>query len=166
MLTTSRKAAEIVRAEYNGKDLNFRVITMKEPPKTEMVAFLDQEHRKSPASWVPIRCARVEITLKSQKGDNELHEIHVDLDKNTIIQSQVLKGKHSYIDSGYMKEVEEACIANQKVQDEIKTLDLPPGASVVVEPWAYATDGENDMSKRVTMVPSALPLPCRHLLIC
>jgi primary-amine oxidase len=51
-----------------------------------------------------------------------------------------------------MKQVEQACLANKKVQDEIRSLDLPEGAVVVVEPWAYATDGMNDMTQRVTMV--------------
>ncbi|KAJ4354250.1 uncharacterized protein N0V89_005984 [Didymosphaeria variabile] len=145
------KAAAIVRARFAKQDVNFRVITLKEPPKNEMIAFLDQEHRQVPTQWVPIRCARVEVTLKTAAGENELQEMHVDLDKSSILKQEILRGKHSYIDSGYMKEVENACMADQRVQDEIQKLDLPPGASVVVEPWAYATDGENDMSKRVTM---------------
>ena len=141
-----------MRSRYSGQDVNFRVITLKEPPKDEMIAFLDQEYRKLPVQWVPIRCARVEIVLRVENEGNELHEIHVDLTKNTISKQQALKGKHSYIDSGYMKEVEAACMADRKVQDEIKKLDLPSGASGVVEPWAYATDGQNDMSKRISMV--------------
>ncbi|KAF2647988.1 hypothetical protein K491DRAFT_643257 [Lophiostoma macrostomum CBS 122681] len=144
-------AATVVRSRYSDQDVNFRVITLKEPPKNEMITFLDQEHRKLPAPWTPIRCARVEIMIRVAPCENELHELHVDLTNNSIVRHQVLKGKHSYIDSGYMKEVETACMADQKVQDEITKLDLPPGASVVVEPWAYATDGQNDMSKRVTM---------------
>ncbi|KAL1599908.1 hypothetical protein SLS60_007713 [Paraconiothyrium brasiliense] len=145
------KAAEIVRARFVKKDVNFRVITLKEPPKNEMTAFLDEEHRKLTAQRAPIRCARVEVTLKTAAGENELHEVHVDLDKSSILKQQLLKGKHSYIDSAYMKEVENACMADRRVQEEIQKLKLPHGASVVVEPWAYATDGENDMSKRVTM---------------
>jgi primary-amine oxidase len=132
------------------------VITLKEPPKEEMVAFLDQECRKLPAQRVPTRSARVEITLKTTAGGNELHEIQVNLTESSILKQQVLQGKHSYIDSEYMKEVETACMADQRVQDEIQKLDLPPGASVVIEPWAYATDGQNDMSKRVSMVRTHL----------
>ncbi|KAK7182341.1 hypothetical protein DPSP01_002357 [Paraphaeosphaeria sporulosa] len=145
------KAAEIVRSRYMGQDVNFRVITLKEPPKNEMIAFLDEEHRKRPTNRVPIRCARVEITLKTAAGGNELHEFHVNLTDSSILKHQALKGKHSYIDSEYMKEVENACMADQRVQDEIRKLNLPQGASVVVEPWAYATDGQNDMSKRISM---------------
>ncbi|KFG84721.1 hypothetical protein MANI_027263 [Metarhizium anisopliae] len=41
--------------------------------------------------------------------------------------------------------------ADPQVQDEIKKLDLPPGSTVRVEPWAYATDGMNDMTQRVSV---------------
>ncbi|KAF1968069.1 hypothetical protein BU23DRAFT_558769 [Bimuria novae-zelandiae CBS 107.79] len=145
------KAAEVVRSRYTGQDVSFKVITLKEPPKNEMIAFLDHEHRQLPHQWIPIRCARVEITLKATTGELELHELHVNLTKNTVLKLEVLKGKHSHVDSVYMKEVEAACMADPRVRDEIRKLELPPRASVVVEPWTYATDGQNDMSKRVTM---------------
>jgi primary-amine oxidase len=54
-----------------------------------------------------------------------------------------------------MQQVEESCLANSEVQEQIRVLGLPEGSSVVVEPWAYATDGENDMSKRLSMVGSS-----------
>ncbi|TKW48514.1 Copper amine oxidase 1 [Colletotrichum tanaceti] len=50
-----------------------------------------------------------------------------------------------------MAQVAAAVLADQKVQQEIQTLKLPEGATVVVEPWAYATDGMKDMSERWTM---------------
>ena len=146
-----------MRSRYGVQDIHFKVITLKEPPKSELVTFLDQEHRNLPAKSTPIRCARVDITIKVATGGNELHELFLDLDKGSILEHKVLKGKHSYVDSAYMQEVEAACMADYRVQDEIRKLNLPPGASVVVEPWTYATDGENDMSKRVTMVRT-LPL--------
>jgi primary-amine oxidase len=50
-----------------------------------------------------------------------------------------------------MKQVETACLGDSRVQDEVKKLQLPDGATVIVEPWTYATDGMNDMSSRITM---------------
>lgn len=76
----------------------------------------------------------------------------VDLNAKSIKSKQELPGKHSYIDADYMRQVERACLADSRVQDEIRSLNLPEGATVVVEPWAYATDGMNDMNERVTMV--------------
>lgn len=134
------------------QDPNFRVITLQEPRKDQMIQFLEKEHCKQPTGPAPTRCARVEVVVKGYNGNNELFELLVDLDHDKVIRKQHQKGKHSYIDSAYMREVESACLADKAVQAEIRRLDLPPDSSVVVEPWAYATDGMNDMSQRITMV--------------
>jgi primary-amine oxidase len=76
----------------------------------------------------------------------------VDLDNNKVVAKQHQRGKHSYIDTTFMQQVEAACLSDEKVHEQIRILDLPEGSSVVVEPWAYATDGENDMSRRLSMV--------------
>ncbi|KAJ4324081.1 hypothetical protein N0V84_004047 [Fusarium piperis] len=145
------RAAEIVRPHFAGRDINFRVITLREPPKKEMIQFLEKKHRNQPTGRPPTRCARVEVVLESKTGNHELFELLVDLDNNRVTAKQHHKGKHSYIDSDYMRKVEEACLDDGRVQEEIRTLDLPAGATVVVEPWAYATDGMNDMTQRITM---------------
>lgn len=132
--------------------LNFRVITLQEPPKDELVPYLDAEHRGDDDVPAPQRCARVEVLVKTSTNDNDLIELIIDLNLGSVVKQEHLVGKHSYIDAAYMKEVEEACMADSRVQDEVKALQLPDEASVIVEPWAYATDGSNDMSKRITMV--------------
>lgn len=137
--------------------MNFRVITLKEPPKDVLIQYLEAEHREDEALSIPSRHARVEIIVRTSKGKNDLMDIIVDLGKSVIVSQKHLEGKHSYIDSTYMKEVEEACLADSKVQAQIKTLDLPEGATVIVEPWAYATDGSNDMSRRISMVRTTIP---------
>lgn len=117
-----------------------------------MIPYLEKEHHKQPVGQVPTRYARVEVVVKGSGNENQLFELIVDLDNDKVARKQHVKGKHSYIDADYMKAVEAACLANEEVQAEIRTLDLPAGATVVVEPWAYATDGMNDMTDRVTMV--------------
>lgn len=121
-----------------------------------MIPYLEKEHKKKPLGHVPPRYARVEVIIQGSSGGNELFELIVDLDKDKVGRKQHMKGKHSYIDADYMQAVESACLANDEVQAEIRTLDLPANTTVVVEPWAYATDGMNDMTERVTMV--GLPL--------
>ncbi|KAH7016888.1 copper amine oxidase [Ilyonectria destructans] len=153
------RAAEIVRPVFSGSGLNFRVITLQEPPKNAMIGFLENEHRKQPELQGPVRCARVEVIAKAQNGKPELFELRVNLDNKKIMFKQRLEGKHSYIDSSYMSEVEAACLADKRVQEEIRKLKLPKGSTAIVEPWAYATDGMNDMSERITMCW----FYCRHL---
>jgi Cu2+-containing amine oxidase len=74
----------------------------------------------------------------------------------SVIKKEYLVGKHPYIDSAYMQAAEKACRADPRIEAEIQKLKLPDGAQVVVEPWAYATDGMNDVSERTTMVRLAI----------
>ncbi|CAG9992219.1 unnamed protein product, partial [Clonostachys byssicola] len=120
-----------------------------------MIEYLEKEHQKQPHGKIPARNARVEVVVKGQNGQNELFELVVDLDTEKVASKKHQRGKHSYIDAEYMKAVEQACLANAEVQAEIRTLDLPAGSTVVVEPWAYATDGMNDMTTRISMVEDA-----------
>lgn len=146
------RTVTIVRPHFGVQEPNFRVITLREPPKQEMIPFLDNEHGNGSSNCAPTRCARVEVVDKLPENENALFELLVDLDHDKVIAKQHQRGKHSYIDTTFMQQVEAACLANKDVQDQIRVLDLPQGSSVVVEPWAYATDGENDMSKRLSMV--------------
>ncbi|KAJ0333822.1 hypothetical protein COL922a_010443 [Colletotrichum nupharicola] len=75
----------------------------------------------------------------------------VDLNAATIMSKAPLPGIHSFIDTEFMAQVTAACLADSGIQQEIETLKLPEGATVVVEPWAYATDGMKDMKDRWTM---------------
>ena len=150
---TRIQAASITRDAFRRDDLNFRFITLREPPKLLLIAWLDQCRQNAQSSVEALqRCARVQVVLRSERGRLELHELIVDLDQGIVIESNHLEGKHSYIDADYMKAVEQVCLADKNVQKEIELLELPDGATVVVEPWAYATDGMNDMSRRTSMV--------------
>ncbi|KAJ5554739.1 hypothetical protein N7461_003209 [Penicillium sp. DV-2018c] len=145
------QAAKAAKQLFQGQCPNFRVITLKEPPKQEMIEFLERERLGQSHTSRPARIAFVQVVVRADNGANELTELLVNIDRDAIIQREVLAGKHSFIDSAYMKAVENACISDEMVQLEIRKLKLPEGASVVVEPWAYATDGMNDMSERTSM---------------
>lgn len=141
-----------MHSAFANHGLNFRVITLKEPPKNLMIEFLEREHRLKHGGQAPPRCARVEVIVKKPAQKPQLWEILVNLDEGKIEAKKHLEGKHTYIDPSYMREVEKACLADKRVQEEIRSLDLPPGSTAIVEPWAYATDGMHDMTDRVTMV--------------
>ena len=69
-----------------------------------------------------------------------------------MISKENLVGRHSYTDAVEMQESEIACLADERVQAEIQAMDLPDGAVVCIEPWTYAPDGMEDMTKRWIMV--------------
>lgn len=145
-----------MKLHFNGQQPNFRFITLREPLKEDLVRFLDTEHNGTTPVVTPIRCARVQVVLRTGQARNNLYELIVNLDAESVAESHFLDGKHSHIDTDYMKTVEEACMSNAEVQRQIKLLDLPEGSTVVIEPWAYATDGMNDMSQRTSMVGTLL----------
>ena len=127
------------------------MITLKEPAKTEMVPFLEHANRGETACKKPARIARVQAILPGGSA-NKFIELWIDLDQAVILKNEHLVGRHPYIDSDYMQTVEKACLSDPRVQEQITHLQLPEGASVIVEAWACATDGTNDMSQRTTMV--------------
>ncbi|KAJ3499515.1 hypothetical protein NLG97_g268 [Lecanicillium saksenae] len=145
------RASKVARPHFGGQQPNFRVVTLLEPSKKQMIQYLENEHQNKPIEETPVRYARIEVVVQGNRGENQLFELIVDLDSDKVVQKQHHQGKHSYIDSDYMQAVEKACLADENVQAEIKTLNLPPEATVVVEAWAYATDGTNDMTERLTM---------------
>ena len=146
------RAAGIVRPHFGSQEPSFRVITLQEPPKKDMILFLGSEHGEGSIDHTPTRCARVEVVIKLSEEDNALFELLVDLDHDKVLAKQHQRGKHSHADTTFMHQVEAACLADKKVQEQICVLDLPEGSSVIVEPWTYATDGENDMGRRLSMV--------------
>lgn len=115
---------------------------------------MDAEHAGEPLKYGLARHARVEVIVTdSQNTDSEgLFELLVNLGDEKVVHKQHQIGKHSYIDGDYMKQVEAACLQDANVQKQLASMDFPEGSQVIVEPWAYATDGENDMSKRISMV--------------
>lgn len=112
-----------------------------------MIPFLDDEHAGSTSPRRPPRRARVQVFV-----DDALHEVLVDLGSAAVAGDETLHGRHSFIDTAFMAKVGEVCLADERVRREIKALELPEGATVEVEPWAYATDGVKDMKERWTMV--------------
>ncbi|CAK1362655.1 Copper amine oxidase 1 [Cercospora beticola] len=145
------QAAAIVRSRFSEYQINFRVITLKEPAKCQMIKYLDAERVSTGLPpQPPCRLARCQIIVTRQ-GRTEFRELIVNLDERAMTSDTHLVGKHSYIDSDYMQAVEKACRADPRVQKQIDTLKLPDNAHVIVEAWAYATDGENDMTERTTM---------------
>ncbi|KAK0633997.1 copper amine oxidase [Immersiella caudata] len=140
-------AVAITRRAFPDKTCLFRVVTLLEPLKKDMIAFLNLEHDSPNISrQQPPRVAMVQAHV-----ENELREMHVDLDQQTIVSDTAHPGRHAHIDPEFMKSVELSCLADPGVQRQVKELNLPEEATVVVEPWTYGTDGMNDMSERLTM---------------
>lgn len=124
------------------------MITLLEPPKALLQPFLQAEHAGVIKSFPP-RTALVQYYLD---GPDQFCEVNVDLETGRISNYKELVGKQSYTDAVEMQESETACLADERVQKELKSLDLPGGSVVCIEPWTYGTDGMHDMNRRIIMV--------------
>jgi len=145
------QAASYVRDAFPGKEAYFRVITLSEPPKSEMMDFLSPEHAGKATEQVPARIATVQAFL-GPRDSSHFYELKVDLADGRIIQEQQLLGRHSHVDANDLQKCEAACLADPRVQEAIKAMELPENAITCVEPWTYGTDGMNDMKDKITMV--------------
>jgi primary-amine oxidase len=127
----------------------FRVVTLAEPPKAQMIPYLDAEHASKPTTPPPPRIALVQFYLDTS---SDFREARLDVTSGRCLEEVKLAGKHSYLDTELMTAAETSCLADPDVQEAIKALELPEGAVVCVEPWTYGTDGMHDMSRRIIMV--------------
>ncbi|KAH6855386.1 copper amine oxidase [Chaetomium sp. MPI-CAGE-AT-0009] len=141
-----QQAADILIGHCSADPVIFRVITLWEPPKADIIPFLDMEHEGKETPTPPPRLAKVQAHV-----DNRFFEFKVDLGRQSVISEEALEGRHSHIDPDYTRKAELACMADSRVKEQVAALNLPEGATVVVEPWTYGPDGMNDMSKRMTM---------------
>ncbi len=149
-LTT--QAANHVRKAFPEGEAYFRVITLAEPPKEEMVLFLDAEHKGHSTIIRPPRHATVQVFLGAKRDSEHFYELRVNVESGEIVHNEKLSGRHPHVDGDDMIKTEAACLNDPGVQAAIHDLQLPDGAVVKIEPWTYATDGMNDMSRKITMV--------------
>ncbi|KIV86849.1 hypothetical protein PV11_02433 [Exophiala sideris] len=144
------QTADHVRSAFPGKDAYFRVLTLSEPPKEEMIRFLEDEHNQVPSPSAPTRVAMVQVFLGPRDSDH-FYQLKVDVSSGKILEERQLKGCHPHVDATDMRKAEQECLKDPEVQAAIKAMNLPEGATVNVEPWTYATDGMHDMSQKITM---------------
>ncbi|KKA26955.1 hypothetical protein TD95_001053 [Thielaviopsis punctulata] len=147
------QATALVRAQFPAHVLPvFRVCTLHEPPKALLFPVLDALARgQAPAAGLAVpRIARVH-TVSADNADGGLTEFHVDLGAGKVVYREFKHGKYSYIDAEFMKKVQLVCLADEKVQQEIRNYEFPEESEVVVEPWNYSADGLHEVGKRTTM---------------
>ncbi|KAF9891705.1 hypothetical protein FE257_003717 [Aspergillus nanangensis] len=141
------QAATIVKNHFPGAKLIFRVITLSEPPKKELIPFLQAEKLGKRHPVLP-RVAQIQFYLDNA---TQFRQARVNLVERKLYDLTNLDGTHAYVDAGEMQKCEAACLKDERVQAAIKALQLPEEATVVCDPWTYSPDGMNDMSRRCVM---------------
>ncbi|KAF2012117.1 hypothetical protein BU24DRAFT_425953 [Aaosphaeria arxii CBS 175.79] len=135
-------AASIIKASWPAHtDLHFKVVTLEEPPKAEVLKYLDAEHQKTSLPSIS-RKAFVNYYIRNT---NKFHEAIVDLSTGHVV-SNVLLGPffHANGDGEEIVAIEKAVLQDESVKAEIAKLQLPEGTVVISDPWIYGSDGVND----------------------
>ncbi|KAH6693560.1 copper amine oxidase [Plectosphaerella plurivora] len=143
-------ARDAVVAAHEGSVLQFRLIYLLEPPKAEVVAFLELEHAGKVTAETPrpARTAQVSYDVIGGKKSAEYHESIVDLREGKIVGTKAVDTKHqASLIIAEFDDLAQACKESTEFQDKIKEIELPDKFEVVVEPWPYGApesdDGEN-----------------------
>ncbi|KAM5350444.1 hypothetical protein ACJ41O_006949 [Fusarium nematophilum] len=151
-LEETNRARDVVRQSHPSTLLNFRVIFLLEPPKSEVEAFLELEHsgRLTSSSPRPARLAQAWYDVIGNGRAPEYHETIVDLATSKIVDKKVVGVESKASLSMWEFDNLAKCVTDSPaVQEKIKELRLPEGFEVVVEPWPYGAPDPSDGDDRL-----------------
>lgn len=138
------QSSSLIKASWpEGTECHFKIITLLEPAKAELMPYLVAER----AGKTPLDIDRRAFVVYSFRGTHNVHEAVVNLTKNTVESNAKLGPfQHANSDGEEIMAVEKTLLAHPEVQAEIAKLKLPEGTQIVIDPWIYGADGVKDES--------------------
>lgn len=134
-----RTASRLIKEIYTPSDnVHFVQIDRCDPPKKDMLKYLDAERHGGPRPQIP-RVLYVYYYTNTYTFNKALVNVTVG---HVITRVQLPKGVQGPILPDDMAANEAACMEHPRVKEEIEKLRLPKGYSVRTDPWIYATDDE------------------------
>ncbi|MCJ1363944.1 hypothetical protein MMC16_003053 [Acarospora aff. strigata] len=136
----TRVAGETVLTARGKSVIEFRSIALEEPPKAELLAFLDAEHDGILSSRTPrpARIARVAYDLVRADKSHEYTESLVDLDTGRETLHRVVDKMHQpSLTMGEFRVFQDACVASPLFKEAIANFKLPKGFNITIDPWPY-----------------------------
>lgn len=136
-------STDFVRKSWPAETLfQFKVVTLKEPAKAELVPYLTAE--RAGTTPLPVIARRVFLAYYIRNTD-KFHEAVVNLSEGKL-ESNIRLGpdKHANGDGEEIIAIEKIVLEDPEVLAAIAKLKLPEGAVVVTDPWIYGSDGVNE----------------------
>ncbi|KAI5457652.1 copper amine oxidase [Mariannaea sp. PMI_226] len=151
-LDETNQARDIVLGLHPGTVINFRTVYLLEPPKAEVLPFLDLEHAGKVTESTPrpprLAQARYDVIKPGSKRP-EYHESVVDLRTRQRVNHQVVGTEHHASLTMYEFDILVDVIKNSALfQEKVNNLKLPEGFELIVEPWPYGGPDEVDGDNR------------------
>lgn len=148
----SEIARDVIQAAHPNTILYFRQIFLREPPKSEVFAFLELEHsgKLTDNSPRPARLAQVWFDVGARDKDAEYVEAVVDLASRKITGTAGHGiGMHSSLVMDEIRAVADAAARSELFKAKLAEFDLPEGFEAVVEPWPYGGSDSTDDNTRL-----------------
>ncbi|KAA8913640.1 copper amine oxidase [Sphaerosporella brunnea] len=132
--------AAILRAKFPLKNFHFKAITLREPLKAALLAWLEG------TGPTPPREAYVCYYIR---GTPHFFESVIDIAGGALLSDEQIKaGYHGPADGPEIEAAEKAALADAGVQAALEKLCLPEGSVVVADPWIYGSDGVTDAKRQ------------------
>ncbi|RDA87768.1 hypothetical protein CP532_2464 [Ophiocordyceps camponoti-leonardi (nom. inval.)] len=145
-------ARDLVLKLHPGAVIDFRTIYLLEPPKAEVLPFLALEHagkvtRSTPR---PARLAQARYDVIGGSKAAEYHESIFDLTASKVVSHDIIPTDyHAGLTVFEFKKLVECVKASPLFQEKLRTIKLPPGFELVVEPWPYGAPDLGDGQTRL-----------------
>ncbi|KAJ4129005.1 hypothetical protein NW768_007534 [Fusarium equiseti] len=144
-------ARDIVKAVHPGAILYFRQSYLFEPPKKEVLKFLELEHSGNlhTTSPRPDRCAQVFYDIIGGDQQVQYYESVVDLTQKTVVEQEVISPEHqSSLTMAEFDTVVKAVEESEAFKEKLSKIKLPTGFEPVIEPWPYGAPDIQDGNTR------------------
>lgn len=128
-------ASSLLRTQWpDSTDLQFKIVTLDEPPKREVLSYLDAEAHND---YLPAIARKAFINYYLRKT-NKFHEAVVNLSEGRVERNVRLgKNVHGGGDVEEIVAMERIALQDEAVKREIERLKLPENAVIVCDPWIY-----------------------------
>lgn len=119
----------------------YKFVTLREPPKKELVAYL-LAARSAASSTVVAPARRANALMQIRTAQRSVFvEYELSLSDATVTSTRELgPEEHPGMDAEEVILAEEKLFANAEFQEAIRSLRLPEGATVVADTWTYGSD--------------------------
>ncbi|KAF4468704.1 primary-amine oxidase [Fusarium albosuccineum] len=131
-------ACQILRASFKQTTLRFKTIEIKEPPKQDVIPYIEAERLGKP---LPAKPARTIYALFHRLDSGAFIKALVNLDAKSVSSAKQLPAYvQGPVDVDEMMDIEKICLEHPDVIKEIEKMKLPKGVTVCNDPWIYGTD--------------------------
>lgn len=140
-------AVKLLIKANEGKSIHIKNIQAQEPPKKEMIKYLDAEHAGKPIA-PPHRVAYCVFFVLN---DYRAQELWLDLDDKTVLRRQLFpKGAHPPCDQAEFDAIEPVMLNHPEVRAAFKKLGLTEADIKCLAPdsWMYGSDKDTEPNTR------------------